>query len=411
MVDREGLAARDRADPLAAWRDAFALPPDVIYLDGNSLGPLPKAAEARIAAVVREEWGASLIRGWTAHGWIDLPRRAGDRIAKLIGARPGEVMVADSTSINLFKLIVAALRLRPGKPVVLSEAENFPTDLYIAEGATAALGEGRRLVLAPRARLIEAIDDETALVMLTHVDFKSGALHDMPAITRAAQAKGALMLWDLSHSVGALPVDLNAANADLAVGCGYKYLNGGPGAPAFGFVAARHQAGIDQPLTGWLGHAQPFEFATRYVPADGIARLTCGTPPILSLAALDCALEMWERVDMTALRAKSMALTTLFAELAEARCAGHGLTLASPRDASTRGSQISFRHAEGYAVMQALIARGVIGDFRAPDLMRFGFAPLYLRFVDVWDAVEHMVQVLGQREWDRPAHRQRAAVT
>jgi kynureninase len=411
MIDREGLAARDRADPLAAWRDAFVLPEGVIYLDGNSLGALPKAVQARVAEVVRGEWGDSLIRGWMAHGWIDLPRRTGDRIARLIGARPGEVMVADSTSINLFKLVVAALRLRPGRPVVLSEAENFPTDLYIAQGAAEALGEGRRLELVPRPRLVDSIGSETALVMLTHVDFKSGALHDMAGITRAAQAKGALVLWDLSHSVGALPVDLNGANADLAVGCGYKYLNGGPGAPAFGFVATRHQAAIDQPLTGWLGHAQPFDFSTRFEPAEGIARLLCGTPPVLSLAALDCALELWDRIDMTALRAKSMAMTTLFAELVEARCAGHGLALASPRDAAMRGSQVSFRHAEGYAIVQALIARGVIGDFRAPDLLRFGFAPLYLRFVDVWDAVEHLVQVLKTREWDRPAHRQRAAVT
>jgi kynureninase len=404
---REACIALDRADPLAGSRAGFALPDGVIYLDGNSLGALPKAAAARLAEVVGGEWGDSLIRGWTAHGWIDLPQRVGDRIGRLIGARPGEVVAADSTSVNLFKLIVAGLRLRPGRTVVLSEPDNFPTDLYMAEGATRLLGA--ELKLAPRAELLGAIDHTTALLLLTHVDFKTGALHDMAAITRAAQAKGALLLWDLSHSAGALPVDLGAANADLAVGCGYKYLNGGPGAPAFAFVAARHQAALDQPLSGWMGHASPFDFATAYAPAEGIGRLLCGTPPVLSLAALDAALELWDQADMTAVRAKSMALTTLFAELVEQRCPE--LVLASPRDAGARGSQVSFRHAEGYAIVQALIARGVIGDFRAPDLLRFGFAPLYLRHVDVWDAVEHLGAVMQTREWDRPGFRQRAAVT
>ena len=401
------VRAMDGADPLRGFRERFVLPDDVIYLDGNSLGALPKAAAARLAEVVGREWGDSLIRGWTAHGWIDLPQRVGDGIGRLVGAQPGEVVAADSTSVNLFKLIVAGLRLRPGRTVVLSEPDNFPTDLYMAEGATRLLGA--QLKLVARSDLPAAIDATTALLLLTHVDFKTGAVHDMAAITRDAQAKGALVLWDLSHSAAALPVDLNAANADLAVGCGYKYLNGGPGAPAFAFVAARHQAMLDQPLSGWMGHARPFDFATAYAPAKGIGRLLCGTPPVLSLAALDAALELWDAIDMAAVRAKSMALTTLFADLVERRCPE--LVLASPRDAGARGSQISFRHAQGYAIVQALIARGVIGDFRAPDLLRFGFAPLYLRHVDVWDAVEHLSTVMQTREWDRPAFKQRAAVT
>ena len=408
VMDRDACLARDAADPLAGFRTRFLLPPGLIYLDGNSLGALPRGVAERIAETVATEWGQGLIRSWNAAHWIDLPARVAAKLAPLIGARPAEVAVADSTSVNLYKLIVAALRLRPEREVVLTETDNFPTDLYIAEGATRSLG--RRLQLVPRERMVDAIDGDTALVMLTHVDFKTGALHDMAGLTGAAHARGALALWDLSHSAGALPVALGAADADFAVGCGYKYLNGGPGAPAFAFVAERHHDGLDQPLSGWMGHARPFDFGPRYAPAAGVARLLCGTPPVLSLVALDQALDLWSEVDMGAIRTKSLALGELMIDLVETRCAGHGLELASPRGAG-RGSQVSFRHAEGYAVMQALIARGVIGDFRAPDLLRFGFAPLYVRHVDVWDAVEQLRQVLAGREWNRPQYRQRAAVT
>ena len=318
--------------------------------------------------------------------------------------------MADSTSVNLFKLLAGALQLRPGRRVILSEQENFPTDLYVAQGLSALLG-GASLRLVPRAALGAALDESVAVLMLTHVDFRTGALHDMPEWTRAAHRAGALALWDLAHSAGALPVDLAGCEADLAVGCGYKYLNGGPGAPAFAFVARRHQPAFETPLAGWMGHAEPFAFDPRYRPAAGVARLLCGTPPILSLAALECGVETISRAGVARLRRKSMALTDLFVRLVEQECPGAGLALASPREAERRGSQVSLRHPEGYAIVQALIARGVIGDYRAPDILRFGFAPAYLRFSDVWDAVAALRAVMQQREWERPEHRARAKVT
>lgn len=410
-LDRAQCLALDARDPLAAQRGEFLLPEGVIYLDGNSLGALPRATPARIAEVVAAEWGGDLIRSWNKHGWIDLPRRVGDKIARLIGAGPGEVVVADSTSINLFKVLTAALRLNPQRRVILSERENFPTDLYIAQGLAGLLGQGHEVRLVTGGDVIAAIDDDTAVVMLTQVNYRTGAMHDLARVTRAAQAKGALMLWDLAHSAGAVPVDLRAADADFAVGCGYKYLNGGPGAPAFVWVAPRHQARFVQPLSGWLGHDAPFAFETAYRPAAGIGRYICGTPPVLSLAALEAGVDQLLSVDIVALRRKSMALTELFIRAIEQECAGLDLDLVSPRDPARRGSQVSFTHAQGYPVMQALIAGGVIGDFRAPDILRFGFAPLYLRFVDAWDAAVALGEILETRAWDRPEFHRRTTVT
>lgn len=408
---RDGIEERDHRDPLARFRDEFDLPDGVIYLDGNSLGPPPRRALARLEEVARREWGEDLIRSWNTHGWIDLPRRAGDKIARLVGAEPGEVLVTDSTSIDLFKLVAAALAERPGRRVIVSEARNFPTDLYMLQGLVRLLGGGYALRYATRERLAEALGDDVAVVALTQVDYRSGAMLDLAETTAAVHACGALMLWDLAHSAGAVPVDLGGAGADLAIGCGYKYLNGGPGAPAFLYVARRHQEALLSPLQGWMGHAAPFAFERDYRPAPGVERFLCGTPPVLSLAALDAALDLWEEVDMAEIRAKSMALGDLFLELVASECAGHGLEPACPLDAERRGSQVSLRHPEGYAIVQALIARGVIGDFREPDVLRFGFAPLYLRHRDVAAAVGHLAAVMAGREHERAEHRVRSAVT
>jgi kynureninase len=409
-LTRERAVALDAGDELAFLRQEFALPPGIVYLDGNSLGALPRAAATRVRDVLEREWGFGLVRSWNTHGWIDLPARTAALLAPLVGAAADEVAVADSTSVNLFKLLAGALRLRPGRSVILSEEENFPTDLYVAQGLCSLLG-GVTLRLVPRAGLAAALDESVAVLMLTHVDFRTGALHDMAEWTRAAHRAGALVLWDLAHSAGALPVDLAGCDADLAVGCGYKYLNGGPGAPAFAFVARRHQGGFETPLAGWMGHAEPFAFDPRYRPAAGVARLLCGTPPVLSLAALECGVETISRAGVARLRRKSVALTDLFVRLVEQECPGAGLTLASPREAERRGSQVALRHTEGYAVVQALIARGVIADFRTPDVLRFGFAPAYLRFSDVWDAVTALRAVMERREWERPEHGAPAKVT
>jgi kynureninase len=410
-LTRAALEALDAIDPLARFHEEFLLPEGVIYLDGNSLGALPRATGPRLAEVIAREWGEDLIRSWNKHGWIELPLRVGDKIGRLIGAAPGQVAIADSTSVNLFKLLAGALRLQPGRRVILSEPGNFPTDLYMAEGLAALLERGHRLETVAKSEIAAAIGPDTAIVMLTHVDFKSGEIHDMAALTRRAHEAGALMLWDLCHSAGALPVALDDCNADLAVGCGYKYLNGGPGAPAFLYVAERLQPLLRQPLTGWFGHAAPFAFEPGFRPAAGIARMLAGTPPILSLAALECGVDLLLEAEMGALRAKSMAMGDLFIRLVEDRCAGHGLAVASPREGARRGSQIALRHAEGYPIMQALIARGVIGDFRAPDLMRFGFAPLYLGYADLWDAIEALRGIMAERAWEKPEFRRRAAVT
>lgn len=405
------VAALDAADPLAPYRDRFQLPDGVIYLDGNSLGALPRDTPARVEAVMREEWGQGLIRSWNSADWIGAPQRVGSKIARLIGAQAHEVVVADSTSVNLHKLIVAALTARPERPVILSEPGNFPTDLYMVQTAVATLGGGRRLELAARDRLVEQITDDTALVLLTHVHYKTADMYDMAAITAAAHARGALVLWDLSHSVGAVPLDLNAAGADFAVGCGYKFLNGGPGAPAFLFVAERHHDTLRSPLGGWMGHARPFAFVDDYEPAPGIARFLCGTPPILAVAALECGVDLHLEVDMQVVAAKSRALATLFMTMVQARCGPFGVTPVGPPPGAPRGSHVSFRHPDGYAIMQALIARGVIGDFRAPDIMRFGLTPLYLRYADVARAAEILEAVLRSEAWRAPEYQVRRAVT
>jgi kynureninase len=408
---RAALAALDAEDPLAPFRARFALPDGLVYLDGNSLGALPKATAAVIEDLVRRQWGEDLITSWTRHGWVDLPRRVGARIAHLIGAGPNEVLVADSTSVNLAKLIAAGLQLRPGRSVVLSERGNFPTDLYVVQGLRDLLGDRLELRLVERGELAAALDERTAVLLLSHVDYRSGEVHDMARLTAAAHEVGALALWDLAHSAGVMPLALAGDGVDLAVGCGYKYLNGGPGAPAFLFVAERWQDKARQPLSGWFGHREPFAFEPLYRPAAGIDRFQAGTPPILSLKALEVGVDLLCEVDLAAVQTKSRRLGDCFISLVEERCAGHGLTLASPREPGRRGAQVAFRHAEGYPVMQALIVRGVIGDFRAPDLIRFGFAPLYLRFTDLWDAVEILREVLREGTWDRPEFTQRASVT
>ena len=410
-MTREEALALDAADPLARFADAFALPEGVIYLDGNSLGPPPLAAQARLAEAARVEWGEGLIRSWNTAGWIDAPLRVGGKIAGLIGAKPQEVAVADSTSVNLFKMAAGALSLRPGRTTILSETGNFPTDLYTLQGLAALLGERALLRAVAPQELVAAIDEDTAVVVLTHIHYKSARRWDMATVTAAAQAKGALMLWDLCHSAGAVAVDLNGVGADLAVGCSYKYLNGGPGAPAFLFVAERHQAAIRSPLTGWMGHAQPFAFEDDYRPSRDIRGQITGTPPILALAALEAGVDLQLAADPARVEAKGRALTDLFIAEVEARCADPALTLASPRDAAGRGLHVSFAHPEGYAVVQALIARGIIGDFRAPDIARFGFSPLFLSFAQVWDAAAAVCDVLDGRAWDTPAFRTRAPVT
>jgi kynureninase len=408
---RSDAAELDQRDPIAAARELFLLPPGLIYLDGNSLGPLPAAAPARIDEVVQKEWGSGLVRSWNDAGWIDLPERVAAKIAPLIGAAADEVMVADSTSVNLFKLLAAALRLRPGRRVVLSVLENFGSDLYVAQGLAHLLGGGVELRLVPSGEVAAALTADVAVLMLTHVDFRTGEMHDLTATTAAAHKAGALVLWDLAHSAGAVEVELDACGADFAVGCGYKYLNGGPGAPAFAFAAHRHHESLDSPLWGWMGHAAAFDFETSYEPAPGVKRLRVGTPPILSLAALECGVETIAGIGIERLRAKSVALTELFKTLVERECAGFGFELASPGEASRRGSQVSFRHPEGYAIMQALIAGGVVGDFRSPDILRFGLAPAYIRFVDVWDAVAKLREIMVTRAWDRAEFRARARVT
>lgn len=450
--------ALDTSDPLRALRDHFVLPEGVIYLDGNSLGVLPKTAATRVAQVITQEWGQNLIRSWNSAGWFHLPQRLGDKIAPLVGAAPGEVVVTDSTSVNLYKVLSAALAIAaedaPGKKTVVSERSNFPTDLYIAEGLCRE--RGYRLQLVEPEEILGSLTQDTAVLMLTHVNYRTGAMHDMAALTAAAHAAGCLAVWDLAHSAGAVPVDLHGAKADFAVGCGYKYLNGGPGAPAFVWVNPQHADRFQQPLSGWWGHAAPFAFTPGYRPAPGITRYLCGTQPILSLAALECGLDVFDAAEvlggMAALRAKSLALTDLFIALVEERCAGFGLGLVTPRHHAQRGSQVCLSRKPGphapplrgslppegavtalgrpgdgesgaYAIIQALIARGVIGDFRAgepstgsgrpgtPDILRFGFTPLYIGFEDVWHAVEHLKQVLETGEWQRPEFNQKHAVT
>ncbi len=425
---------RDAADPLRTLRDQFTIPEGVIYLDGNSLGVMPAAAPARAAAVVSHEWGHELIRAWNSADWFGLPTRLGDKIARLIGAGPGEVVVTDTTSINLYKVLSAALSIAaadaPERRVIVSERSNFPTDLYIAESL--ARERGYTLKLVEPEEIEGALDAQVAVLMLTHVNYRTGAMYPMAELTAKAHAAGALMVWDLAHSAGAVPVDLGGADADYAIGCSYKYLNGGPGAPAFAWVNPRLAERFWQPLAGWWGHAAPFEFTPDYRPAPGVGRYLCGTQPIISLSVLECGLDVFGAAEalggMAVLREKSLALTDLFIDLVETRCAGHGLGLATPRAHAQRGSQVCLTREHGagvdgrdsgaYAIVQALIARGVIGDFRAgdghgrhKDILRFGFTPLYIGFEDVWNAVEHLRQVLESGEWRSPAFNQRNAVT
>ncbi len=409
---REDALLRDAADPLGALRNEFSLREGLIYLDGNSLGALQKSIPARVDKCVRDEWGRDLIGSWNSADWVSLPQKVGARIAPLIGAGSADVVVTDATSVDLFKVLAAALAARPDRRVIVSERSNFPTDLYVAEGLAALAGRGHELRLVDAPESVEpAIDTDVAVVMLTHVNYRTGRMFDMDAVTARAHAAGALTIWDLAHSAGAVPVDLGAATADFAIGCGYKYLNGGPGAPAFIYASPAMQAETTQPLSGWFGHKEPFAFEPSYRPAQGISRFLTGTPPVLSMVALDEALRIWERVSIADVRAKSVALCDLFIELVETRCAGFGLTLASPREAASRGSQVSFAHQDAYAVMQALIARDLVGDFRAPDLLRFGFTPLYTRFVDVFDAVERLRQVLAGEEWREERFSVRGKVT
>ncbi|MDQ6626954.1 MAG: kynureninase [Pseudomonadota bacterium] len=426
---RDQALALDATDALAPLRDRFALPEGVVYLDGNSLGALPTRTAARVQQTIEREWGSGLIRSWNAAGWIELGQEIGDVIAALIGAGAGEVSVGDSTSVNLFKALSAACALQkadaPARSTIVSERSNFPTDLYIAESIAAASGLKLRLVDADG--LVDHLDRDTSVLTLTHVNYRNGRMHDMAETTRIAHAAGALVVWDLAHSAGAVPLDVHGADADFAVGCGYKYLNGGPGAPAFLWAHPRHtermdRDGLRQPLSGWLGHAAPFDFAPFYRPAAGIGRFVCGTPPILSMRALQCGLEVFVEAEafggMATLRRKSVGLGDLFIACLERTCADHALRLETPRDDSQRGSQVSFAHGEGFAVMQALIERGVIGDYRAgnaqggqADLLRFGFAPLYTRYVDAWDAAAALADVLATGGWREPRFQHRGLVT
>jgi kynureninase len=397
----------DTADPLAFARERFRLPEGVIYLDGNSLGALPNATPDKLAEAQRQ-WRDDLIASWNKHGWIDWPVRIAAKLAPIVGAKPTELLIADSTSVCLFKLLAAAARARPGRRTIVSQQRNFPTDLYVAQGLADMLGLNLKTVSADD--VFAAIDDETAVITLTHVDYRGASIHDMRAVNDAAHAAGALTLWDLSHSAGAIELDLDGSGCDLAVGCGYKYLNGGPGAPAFIYVAERLQDELKNPLQGWMGHAEPFAFVDDYKPATGILKFLTGTPSILALAALEAGLDTFDGIAMRDVEVKARGLSQLFVGEVDARC-GDEVRLASPRDAAHRGSHVVFAHPEGYAVMQALIARGVIGDFRAPDLMRFGFAPLYNRFTDIIRAAEILADILKTREWDQPRFKARAKVT
>ena len=400
MITLADIAELDRADPLAAFRNEFVIPDGLIYLDGNSLGAASRAALAAVEKASREEWANSLIASWNDAGWFTLPSRLGDRLGRLIGAAAGETVVCDTVSVNVFKVMEAALALRPGRNVIVAEASSFPTDLYMLEGVRGRHpGLQIRLEGVDAPRIEDLLDADVAAVLVNHVDYRTGALRDMTAFTARIHEAGALAVWDLCHSAGALAVDLNGAGADLAVGCTYKYLNGGPGAPAFVFAASRHIPHLKQPLTGWWAHARPFAFDLGFEADPGIRRMLCGTQPILSMRGLEGALSVWETVDLAELRRKSMALTGLFIDLVEEKCAGHGLELASPRAAEARGSQVSFLHEGGYAIMQEVIARGVVGDFRRPNLMRFGFAPLYLSYRNIWDAAETLRQVLADDTW------------
>ncbi len=408
--DLAEIADLDAHDPLRHFRDEFQLRDGLIYVDGNSLGALPRATVSRVAAAVTNEWGEGLITSWLGAEWSTAPRRIGDKIASILGARPGEIIAADSTSVNIFKALTAAISLRPDRTVILSESTNFPTDVYMMQGIEAFSGGRLRAVTADPEAVEGRLDENVAVLLLTQVHYKSGRVRNMAEVTRRAHEKGVLVVWDLSHSAGAIEVDLNGAKADFAIGCGYKFLNGGPGAPAFIFVAERHQSATPV-LSGWFGHASPFTFEENYRPADGISRFMCGTPQVLGLTALECGVDLMLRADMRELRRKSVRLGQLFVERMELRCAEFGFRLVSPADPELRGSQISYAHPNGYEIVQALKEREVIGDFRAPDVLRFGLTPLYLRFADIVETVERLRDVCLTRAWDKAEYRERAAVT
>jgi len=412
MITRDAISELDRLDPLALQRDAFALPRDKIYLDGNSLGALPRAAVARVQDTLQQQWGADLISSWNRHGWIDLPLQVGEKIAPLVGAAPGQVICADSISVNLSKLLSVVSLLRPERPVILSAADNFPTDLYMVQGLSRLLGEQRlRLVQVAEEEIVDALSDQVAAVLLSHVNFRSGRILPMADISSAAHAAGALAIWDLAHSAGAMPVALDQCEVDFAVGCGYKFFNGGPGAPAWVYAARRHQDAIQQPLSGWMGHRAPFAFDPEYEAAPGMLQYLCGTPPILSMAALDAALDLFAEVDMEALRAKSVALGTLFLELLQKTELAAELRLLSPSASEQRGSQLAFSHPQAYGLVQAWIERGVVADFREPDVLRVGFAPLYNSYGDIWQALEALREVVAGREHLDPRWSERQKVT
>ena len=393
----------------AATRALFDVPEGLIYLDGNSLGPVARGVAERVTAAIEQEWGEMLITGWNKAGWMDMPARIGDRIGRLIGAAPGTVVMGDTLSVKVYQALASAIEMRPDRKVILSDRGNFPSDLYMADGLIRTLAQGHELRLVEPEEVAGAIDETVAVLMLTEVDYRTGRLHDMAALTKAAHAVGALTVWDLAHTAGAVPVDVAGAGADFAVGCTYKYLNGGPGAPAFIYVAPDHAETARPALSGWLGHEAPFAFDLDYRAGRGIERMRVGTPPILQLAALDAALDVWDIAAIADIRAKSIELTELFIAEVEARCPT--LTLASPRDPAMRGSQVSFRHPEGYAIMQALIARGVIGDFRAPDILRFGVTPLFIGEADTRRAAEILQEIMDAATWDRADYKRRAAVT
>ncbi|HET7388652.1 MAG TPA: kynureninase [Nocardioidaceae bacterium] len=405
---REWAVAEDARSPVRRCRELFALPPGVIYLDGNSLGALPRSVPDRVADVVSREWGHGLISSWNDAGWMSLGSRVGARIARLIGAGADDVHLGDSTSVTLFKTMVAGARLRPERRTIVLEPSTFPTDGYVAAGVARTLGLDVRW--CDPADPAAALDEDVALLSLTHVDFRTGAMFDLPGLSAAAHDVGALAQWDLCHSTGAVPVDLTAADADLAVGCTYKYLNGGPGSPAFAWVHPRHQDRLEQPITGWIGHARPFDMEAGYTPAAGVGRMASGTPPVLAMSALDAALGVFDGVDVAVLRRMSLSLTDYFIALVEQHL-GSELEVVTPREHERRGSQVSLRHRDAYGVVQALIARGVVGDFRTPDIARFGFAPLYVTHVDVYDAVEHLAQVMAEEEYADPSYGVRNAVT
>lgn len=415
-VTRDACVAADQTDPLASFKERFLLPEGVIYLDGNSLGPLPRGAAERAAAVIEQEWGTDLITSWNVHRWFDQPKVLGEKINRLIGGEDGGCVVTDTTSVNLFKALAAALAIQavdaPGRRVIISERDNFPSDLYIIEGMIRFLNRDYELRLIDESHsLDDLLDDQVAAVVLTEVNYRSGALWDMTQVTQLIHDSGALAIWDLCHSVGALPIRVSAANADFAVGCTYKYLNGGPGSPAFVWVHGRHRERAEQPLSGWWGHANPFEMAVTYAPAAGIDRFLTGTQSMVALATMEAGIDIALEVDDEALRAKSLELTELFITLVDQRLGHHDLTLITPRENHRRGSHVSYRHPEGYAVIQALIAHGVIGDYREPEVLRLGITPLYLGYADIWDAVETLRRVLDEEQWRDPKYQLRGAVT